>query len=524
MLSALLISCLAVVSAVDVIIDLKSKEIQKAINDLSPDQLKELSELIGTRDRCTTIAVGPGATTDGSTINTHNSDCADCDWRVNKVPAKDWAPGSLRPVYQPYSPYPSRVNNDRGRTWRVDNLEHLPQRKVWETLPAAQTILGYIPQVNHTYALFEGMYAIMNEHQVGIGESTCAAKLWAAPAGFKGLKNGTALLEVNELSQIALERTTTARDAIQMMGDLAVKYGYYSATWDVAWLPEPLQEPYAQGEGGEALTVVDPYEAWMFHILPDDTGAQAIWVAQRIPDDHVTICANSFVIREVDPHSDDFMFSSNLWSAAKRLGWWDESMGKLDFLKTYAPQRYHPNYSTKRVWRVFDLAAPSLKLPFNSDNWGDSYPFSVKVDKKLSYLDVFNFSRDLYEGTPFDLTKGTAGGPYGDPNRWDPGAWGNMTILDTMQGEFPRAISIFRTSYSILNQARRHVPDFLSLSWIALYAPIRAPSRRCTSIQRNSRRSTLLEPCKNTTPLLHGGMLVLLVTMFPAFMTSQSPQ
>ena len=113
----------------------------------------------------------------------------------------------------------------------------------------------------------------MNEHQVAIGESTCAAKLWAAPVGYSSsLVNGTALLEANELSQIALERSTTAREAIQIMGDLATTYGYYSATWDVAKYPASIGIPFAEGEGGEALTVIDPYEVWMFHILPDDTG------------------------------------------------------------------------------------------------------------------------------------------------------------------------------------------------------------------------------------------------------------
>jgi hypothetical protein len=29
----------------------------------------------------------------------------------------------------------------------------------------------------------------------------------------------------------------------------------------------------SMGEGGEALTVIDKEEAWVFHVMPDDTGA-----------------------------------------------------------------------------------------------------------------------------------------------------------------------------------------------------------------------------------------------------------
>ena len=179
-------------------------------------------------DRCTTIAVGPGATVDGSTMNTNTADCANCDWRINKVPAMDWPVGAMRPIYILTGSYPLRVRGDRGATWQPQNLEDVPAlRPQWEEMTGE--ILGYIPQVPHTYAVVEGMYGIMNEHQVAIGESTCPARLWAAPMGSGG---GKALLEISELSQIALERCKTARESIQMMGDLAVKYGFYSGEWD----------------------------------------------------------------------------------------------------------------------------------------------------------------------------------------------------------------------------------------------------------------------------------------------------
>jgi dipeptidase len=182
-----------------------------------------------TPDRCTSIAVGKDATVDGSVMNTHTADCEDCDWRVNKVPARDWEDGAMRPIYLLTGTYPIHVREDRGFTWSKYNLENMPQFvSQWEQMTGE--ILGYIPQVSHTYALVEGQYGIMNEHQVAIGESTCPTKIWAAPMGSGG---GKALLEASELSQIALERSKTAREAIQLMGDLAVQFGFYSAEWDL---------------------------------------------------------------------------------------------------------------------------------------------------------------------------------------------------------------------------------------------------------------------------------------------------
>ncbi len=190
------------------------------------------------------------------------------------------------------------------------------------------------------------LYGIMNEHQVAIGESTCSSKLFAKPIGSEG---GKALLNMQILTQIALERSKTAREAIQVIGDLAMQYGYFSGGYN---LREPLGLDDAEGEGGEALTISDPFEAWVFHIIPDDSGEHAVWVAQRIPDNHMTVLANMFTIREVDPKSSEFMYSDNLWDVAKRNGWWKHEDGLLNFKHTYGVLRFQSLYVTGRMWRI----------------------------------------------------------------------------------------------------------------------------------------------------------------------------
>ena len=165
-------------------------------------------------------------------------------------------------------------------------------------------------------------YAIMNEWSVAMGESTCASRLWAAPV----TAGGKARIEIREMSRIALERSKTAREAILIMGQLAEELGFYAADW--------VGGDASKGEGGEALTVIDKTEAWVFHVLADDSGESAVWCAQRVPDNHVSVVANQFVIRDVDSDSDMFLYSANMFDVAKRNGFWD-GKGTFSFVKAY---------------------------------------------------------------------------------------------------------------------------------------------------------------------------------------------
>merc|ERR1711879_424189 len=63
-------------------------------------------------------------------------------------------------------------------------------------------------------------------------------------------------------------------------------------------------------------------------------------------------------------------------------------------------------------------------------------------------------------GTPYDLTKGMAAGPYGTPNRWK--APTNAT------GQWERAISMYRTTWSHVVEAK---PNGRGITWFGYDAP-----------------------------------------------------
>lgn len=404
---------------------------------------------------CTVIAVGNRATIDGSTLVAHTDDAggAAADVRLVRVPAQTHAPGAQRAVYNFFGGYPRLVSLERGPHYRPDE----------EANEQLMTPLGFIPQVERTYAYFDQDYGMMNEVQLSIGESTCGAKTvgWPTDAGSHG-KN---LFGIAELTKIALERCESARCAVQTMGDLAVKHGFYSEDSG-----DPAHPDF--GDSAEALVIGDRHgELWVFHVLTGPQNSSAVWAAQRVREDHVTALANGFTIREMDlSDSDWFLASDNVHSFAEEMGWW-RTGHRFDFTAAYGfadKDAIGPLYTGRRVWRVFDVLAPSLQLDARLGSFSQyaTYPFSIKPDRPVTLNAVMELLRDHYEGTAYDMTKGIAAGPFGAPVRWSGSAQGIM-------GGWERSISMHRTMFSfVLQSFRSSLPNALAGTvWYAQDAP-----------------------------------------------------
>ncbi len=386
---------------------------------------------------CTSIMVGKLASTDGSVITSHSCDGNYRTW-LNIVPAAKHPAGATRDIY-----------------WGKMHTE-----TPWDMRRVS--IKGKIPQAAETYSYLNVCYPALNQKSLAIGETTIS--------GRRDLMNDDGLFVIEELQAVALERCTTARQAIKLMGDLATTYGY--------------------GDGGECLTLADKNEVWHFEIFGAGMNYNsAVWAAVRIPDDHVGVSANIPRISTIDLKKPDYyMASENVFSLAEEYGYWDPKSGEpFKFWKAYGGGRRA--YSIREFF-ILSTLAPSLNLTQDAEE----LPFSVKPEKKISVREVFAYFRQTYEGTEFDATKnlvirdtrrrpGEAApaegammkSPVANPFMGaDTRNLINALAPGTIQSQ--RTIAISGCSYSQVIQVRGWLPEEISaIAWFSFDNPGESP-------------------------------------------------
>jgi len=398
----------------------------------------------GVPEGCTTITVAKQASADGSVMTSHTDDSHRTRSWMDKTPAKTHKAGSKMNMYK--------------RT-ATDSL----------AMPAyLHTRIGEIPQVEKTYGFINTAYPCMNEKQLAVGESTFG--------GRDILQSDVGLIDCQRLVQLMLERCTTARDAIILAGELTKEYGWNDA--------------------GECLTIADTKEVWHFEIVgPGKDIKGAIWAAQRVPDEHISVNANASRIMEIDLENRDFfMAAENIYQVAKDSNWWKPDAGEFKFAYAYAPKSRTSPAARRREWRVFDLVAPSLHLDPNAEN----YPFSVKPEQKIDLNKMVELFQDYYEGTPYDMTRNikstdkdgkTIISPLANPFM----PYDQLDISDVSGGWYAvnhetgsirflgeRTIARWYTMYGTITQSRDWLPDEVGgVVWMAqdniatsIYVPV----------------------------------------------------
>jgi dipeptidase len=391
----------------------------------------EYARAAGNAESCTSIMVGRKASADGSVITSHTCDGNYRTW-MNIVPAAQY---------------------DRDTTTAIrDGLMHtefIDDRSQW-------TVKGTVPQARATFRFLNTSYPCFNEKQLGIGETTVT--------GRRELVNPRGMFMIEELERLALERCTTAREAIRLMGDLVARYGYADA--------------------GECLTVADPKEVWHFEVFGEGTERiGGVWAAVRIPDDHVGVSANIPRISSLDLRDTDrYMASDNVFDVARRLGYWDGT-SPFCFWKAYGGGAKAFNI---REYFILSSLAPSLGLQYDAEE----LPLSVRPEKPVSVADVIAFLRQTYEGTQWDMTRNlkvtvrTPGSSGATAESISPAAnpWMGTDMVEMLNAQAAGAVERYRLvavpqcSYSTVIQLREWLPDDIGgVLWLSFDNPGQSP-------------------------------------------------
>ena len=361
-------------------------------------------------DACTNLIVGKAASVDGSVMCTYN-----CDGFGFASPLSYSAPGRHAP---------GEMIALRG--WRPDT----PAR--------------YVAQADYTY----GVVGLMNENQVTIVETT-----WD---GRSELRNPEGYLDYFTLMDLALQRSTTAREAIAQMDALVQEYGYSST--------------------GESFAVCDKDEAWIMEMIGKGPGRKgAVWVAMRVPDDAVCAYANASRIRQF-PQAKKAdkklgfcvvdgvcMYAADVISFAREMGYYSGADADFSFREAYGPLDFSAiRYCEARVWSFFrhhsDPAEMDAYLPFINGQTEvcDHLPLWITPKEKVSVRDLMADMRDHYEGTALDMTADVSAGPWASPYRNQPV---NFESSDGTKMFRERPIGCQQSGMTMVCQMRSWLPD-----------------------------------------------------------------
>ena len=369
--------------------------------------------LIGTDSRaCTNVLVTKGASTDGSNLITYAADSHGLYGELYYAPAGVWKAGDMRKINE------------------------------WDT----GKYLGMIPQVARTYQRVGNM----NEHQLIIAETTYG--------GRPELEDPNGVMDYGSLIYVALERAKTAREAIDVIVDLANTYGYYSS--------------------GESFSIADTQEVWVMDLIgkgPDNKGI--VWVARRVPDGYICAHANQARISTF-PLNDpaNCIYAPDVITFAREKGYFNGEDKDFSFCDAYAPLDFGAMRGCEaRAWSAFNILCDG-KFTFMDENgnevtkdaydyidyamgWDKTkrFPLFVKPARKISMKDVADVMRDHYEGTPMDMTQDIGAGGNALPYRWRPMGFeyeGQKYVNE-------RAIATQQTGFWFVGQSRGWLPDVI---------------------------------------------------------------
>jgi secernin len=242
-------------------------------------------------------------------------------------------------------------------------------RQTWSPGSTLKLEYSEVPQVEVTYATVGsspywcwGYEEGINEHSVVIGNEAIPTKTFRQTAElYKQSGSATLGLLGMDLVRLALERSCTARQAVDVLGALVEQYGQFGSG-------VPTKTHDLGGYDGSFL-IADRDEAWIVEAV----GRR--WLARRILHGTASISNQPTIRTAWDLGSQDIA------DYAVEMGWWPTELERnFDFARAYIDDRVPRQVSQLRLMRSRQLLAerqgqitPQWMKRIARDHYEDSF-------------------------------------------------------------------------------------------------------------------------------------------------------
>ena len=258
-----------------------------------------------------------------------------------------------------------------------------------ELIPQVKTTFSYI----HSSAAYSTGWRTESWNE-GVNECGVAVSMDGVYA-FKSIDT-TGGLQADDVPILILERAKTAREGIELIGQLIKKYGFSVSDIEGA-------------AGAVVVAVADENEGFFLELMPG-----GIWVAKKVEDDEVEVRPNCFGVQEIDFNDEEkYMYSDNIKTVAMEKGWYAGNE-KFNFSCVYSDEKAicayggpNDDVNCYRRWDgIYRLAKLDTELSVQI--------YSAKAEN-VTVSDVKALLGDGMQGTKYDLMKDPRAGLHQNP-------------------------------------------------------------------------------------------------------------
>jgi len=122
----------------------------------------------------------------------------------------------------------------------------------------------------------------------------------------------------SDLARIVVERARSAREGVELIGELIATHGY--STY-----------------GGNSHMVADPDEAW---VVIEFAGGRGLWCAERLGPDSIRASRPGYIGEIPGSPDENFLFPAHFFDTAREEGWWSPEDGPFHVNQVYGDGKH----------------------------------------------------------------------------------------------------------------------------------------------------------------------------------------